>query len=160
MKWCSKNSLWLSLTFVAAVAMSTGCASSKNKRPAGNPVAMQDSLMLQNTTWYVTDVASLDLPLEQRKRAYFSFKKGRITGSTGCNQFFADYLWATPSSILVRDPGATKRYCVSTERLESIFLKHLEQELSPRLLNDTTLQLQSNSAMLITAVKGPAPKDK
>jgi heat shock protein HslJ len=60
------------------------------------------------------------------------FDKGRISGSTGCNRYFASYT-TSGSSLAVRDAGSTKMYCSSPEGImdqEALFLTLLPEAAS------------------------------
>ncbi len=57
------------------------------------------------------------------------FDKGRVTGTAGCNQYFASYT-TSGSSIVVGDAGSTKMYCPSPEGImdqEALFLTLLSE---------------------------------
>ncbi len=70
---------------------------------------------------------------------------GRVTGSAGCNRYFASYS-VEGNGIAIRNAGSTKMFCGSPEGLmvqESRFLSHLAAATS-FAIDGTTLTLRGN----------------
>lgn len=48
----------------------------------------------------------------------FDTKEFKVYGNTGCNTFFANYLWVTDKVIEMRNSGMTRRMCASENSMK------------------------------------------
>ena len=56
--------------------------------------------------------------LEQTPSMRFDTKEFKLYGNTGCNTFFANYLWVTDKVIEMRNSGMTRKMCASEESMK------------------------------------------
>jgi len=95
---------------------------------------------------------------------------GRVTGSAGCNQYFADYREGD-GFIVIGLPGATRRFCAEPEGTMEQEMRYLEalysattfqrdgQRLALRTTDDAlTVTLVRDSAAVSTPVPGSGSK--
>lgn len=83
---------------------------------------------------------------------------GRVTGSAGCNQYFAEYL-VDDGSIAIGPAAASRRFCADAEGImgqEVAFLEALRSAAMFRLEGDRLALRTSDDAMAVTLVQDPA----
>ena len=87
---------------------------------AGEPAAMSGATggngmvkidALAGKTWGLTQLDERS-PAPAEPAVTVVFEKGKISGSGGCNQYFASVTSPSPGKIQVGPVGATKRFCV------------------------------------------------
>lgn len=84
----------------------------------GAPARADDGKTLAGTAWRVPD----------NPDAYLVFSSDRITGSTGCNRFFAGYEELADGAMTVSPAGATRMACgAAAMKFEHRFLSALEK---------------------------------
>lgn len=82
---------------------------------------------------------------------------GRVTGSAGCNQYFAAYQTAD-ASVTIGRPASTRRLCVDPEGVmdqETRFLEALGSVATYRREGDTLTLRDADGALAATLVRDP-----
>jgi heat shock protein HslJ len=95
-------------------AMSGAAPSRPSTRPAATPSGGTGTMSidaLAGKTWGLTQLDE-GSPAPAEPEVTLVFEKGKISGSGGCNQYFADVTSPSPGAIQVGPVGATKRFCV------------------------------------------------
>lgn len=77
---------------------------------------------LQGTNWVVAKVQGVDVP----PGLTLTFATDRVTGSTGCNQFWAPVDYAEPPAIDIGAPQSKRLYCLGAMSIERAYLASLE----------------------------------
>jgi heat shock protein HslJ len=77
---------------------------------------------LRGTSWAVTKVQGVAVPAGLT----LSFEEDRVTGTTGCNQFWAPVEYLDPPAIDVGAPQSKRVYCLGAMAIERAFLASLE----------------------------------
>lgn len=77
---------------------------------------------LRGTAWAVTKVQGVAVPAG----ITVSFEEDRVTGTTGCNQFWAPVEYLDPPAIDVGAPQSKRVYCLGAMGIERAFLASLE----------------------------------
>jgi heat shock protein HslJ len=87
-----------------------GCAGkpAATSGPGGNGTMTIDTL--EGKTWVLTQLDE-GHPVPADPAITVMFEKGKISGSGGCNQYFASVTSPSPGAIQVGPVGATKRFC-------------------------------------------------
>jgi heat shock protein HslJ len=83
---------------------------------------------------------------------------GRVTGSAGCNQYFADYRGGD-GSIVIGVPGATRRFCADPQGImdqEAHFLEALRSAATFRLEGERLALRTPDGALALTLVRDTA----
>lgn len=88
---------------------------------------------LLGTNWVVVKVQGVAVP----PGLTLSFKEERVTGSTGCNAFWAPIDYPDPPAIDVGAPQSKRFYCVGAMGIERAFFASLETVESFALDGDT-----------------------
>lgn len=89
-----------------------GCAgepAATSGATGGNGMMKIDALAGKTWTLAQLDEGS---PAPAEPAVTLVFEKGKISGSGGCNQYFASVTSPSPGAIQVGPVGATKRFCV------------------------------------------------
>jgi heat shock protein HslJ len=130
----------------------------------GNEVAVFEagSLTLAGTSWEVIAYnngkqAVVSVLGGTRITAQFG-DDGRVTGSAGCNQYFAEYQGAN-GSITIGLPGATRRFCAEPEGIldqEARFLEALYSAITFRLDGERLALRTTGGALAVNLVRDPA----
>ena len=131
---------------------------------AGREVAVFEAgrLTLVGTSWEVmaynnSKQAVVSILGGTRITAQFG-DDGRVTGSAGCNQYFAGYE-VKGESISIALPGATRRFCAEPEGVmdqEARFLEALRAAATFRLEGDRLALRASDGALVLTLVHDAA----
>jgi heat shock protein HslJ len=131
---------------------------------AGREVAVFEagSLTLAGTAWEVMAYnngkqAVVSVLGGTRITAHYG-DDGRVTGSAGCNQYFAGYE-VEGESISIALPGATRRFCAEPEGImdqEARFLEALRSAASFRLEGERLALRTPDGALALTLVRGTA----
>ncbi len=120
------------MTFLAASLASNGAASA-SRHP------------LQGTAWTVVKVQGVDVPAGLT----LTFADDRVTGTTGCNQFWAPVDYPDPPAIDVGAPQSKRFYCVGAMSIERAFLASLETVESFVIDGDTLKMLMHDGDVFI-----------
>ena len=128
---------------------------------AGREVAVFEagSLALAGTSWEVMACnngkqAVVSVLGGTRISAHFG-DDGRVTGSAGCNQYFASYE-VKGESISIAMPGATRRFCAEPEGImdqEASFLEALRSASTFRLEGERLALRAPGGALALTLVR-------
>jgi heat shock protein HslJ len=131
---------------------------------AGREVAVFEagSLTLAGTSWEVMAYnngkqAVVSVLGGTRITSHFG-DDGRVTGSAGCNQYFAGYE-VKGESISIALPGATRRFCAEPEEImdqEAGFLEALSSVATFRLEGERLALRTLDGALALTLVRGTA----
>jgi heat shock protein HslJ len=140
----------------------------------GNRLSLQDaakhevalfeagSLTLAGTSWEVMACnngkqAVVSVLGGTRITAHFG-DDGRVTGSAGCNEYFASYE-VRGESIRIALPGATRRFCAEPEGImdqEARFLEALRSAATFRLEGERLALRTPDGALAVTLVRDTA----
>jgi heat shock protein HslJ len=77
---------------------------------------------LRGTSWMVVKVQGVAVPAGLT----LAFEGDRVTGTTGCNQFWAPVDYLDPPAIDVGAPQSNRLYCFGAMSIERAFLASLE----------------------------------
>ncbi|AXT52658.1 META domain-containing protein [Aquimarina sp. BL5] len=121
---------------------STNTATSKNTETKNQSEPEGKYLV---TSLYGKDVSEHKLTLE------FDKANKKLSGFSGCNIYYCDYT-VTDSSLSIGAPGASKRYCEQTMKLEKEFFKALS-ELKTKNLKEPTLTFKNENQNEILVAK-------
>ncbi len=77
---------------------------------------------LRGTSWTVMKVQGVTVP----PGLTLTFEDDRVTGTTGCNQFWAPVDYPDPPAIDVGAPQSKRVYCLGAMGIERAFLASLE----------------------------------
>jgi len=77
---------------------------------------------LRGTAWTLTKVQGVPVPAGLT----LTFEEDRVTGTTGCNQFWAPVDYLDPPAIDVGSPQSKRVYCLGAMGIERAFLASLE----------------------------------
>jgi heat shock protein HslJ len=129
-----------------------GCATSNE--PSGIPAPLE----LDGSHWAVTEYRADDgglVSVLPESEVTVAFDAGaRITGSAGCNAYFASYTLDS-EGLRFGAPGATRRFCGEPSGLmdqEFRFLALLEQVAGMRLAGGTLRLLSDSGEPLVMLV--------
>jgi len=120
---------------------------------------------LADTSWILTEIRNGDgdlVPVLAGTLVTAAFSRDdRVTGSAGCNRYFASYS-TDGNGITIRNAGSTKMFCGSPEGLmvqESRFLSHLAVA-STFTINGTVLTLRGSAGLpLLVFREGAAAQE-
>lgn len=77
---------------------------------------------LEGTNWTVAKVQGVAVPAGLT----LTFAADRVTGSTGCNEFWAPVDYPAPPSIDIGAPQSKRLYCLGAMSIERAYLASLE----------------------------------
>jgi heat shock protein HslJ len=77
---------------------------------------------LEGTSWTVAKVQGVAVPAGLTLK----FAADRVTGSTGCNEFWAPVDYPAPPSIDIGAPQSKRLYCLGAMSIERAYLASLE----------------------------------
>jgi heat shock protein HslJ len=77
---------------------------------------------LEGTQWHVVKIQGVDVPAGLT----LSFEADRVTGSTGCNRFWAPVTYLDPPAIDIGAPQSKRIFCAGVMSIERAYLASLE----------------------------------
>jgi heat shock protein HslJ len=127
------------------------------------PPAPSD-LRLNGTRWALTDYVTDGVTRQALNGSPITLEfsdDGRITGSAGCNHYFADY-GIKGTTITIGQAGSTEMYCSAAGVMdqESLYLRQLATASSVTAGNDRLTFANANGATILsyTRIVPPAPE--
>jgi heat shock protein HslJ len=90
--------------------------------PVTGSAVCADAHPLLGTSWTVRKVQGVEVPAGLT----LTFGADRVTGTTGCNQFWAPVDYAEPTAIDVGAPQSKRLYCFGAMSIERAYLASLE----------------------------------
>lgn len=114
------------------------------------------SLALEGTSWQLNGIVEGDAVVSTTvdEKINIQFQDGKATGSSGCNQFFADYK-AEGDKLTLTTIGGTKIACGEEEGLrENTFLTTLPQVAGYKIERSTLTLLDANGNALMSFYAG------
>lgn len=76
--------------------------------------------------WKVTNIQNVQIPADVKSHLNFQMEE-KLSGNTGCNNFFASYK-VNDNKILISNSGATKKLCFGkVNNYEFLFLQALSR---------------------------------
>ncbi len=90
--------------------------------PVNGSAVCADAHPLLGTSWSVRKVQGVEVPAGLT----LTFAADRVTGTTGCNQFWAPVDYAEPTAIDVGAPQSKRLYCFGAMSIERAYLASLE----------------------------------
>lgn len=100
---------------------------------------------LEGTSWVVRKVQGVDVP----PGLTLTFSADRVSGSTGCNQFWAPVDYPDPPAIDIGAPQSKRLYCLGAMSIERAYLASLETVESFVLENGTLKMLMHDGDVFI-----------
>ena len=109
----------------------------------------------ENMTWVLESYGQYgslqDVLKDSQITAVFDGSKDQVTGSAGCNRYFAGYE-ITGNNIAVSEAGSTEKYCVEPEDvmdMEQVYLRSLQNAEKFEIKDGKFRVLYSNEGLLI-----------
>ena len=144
------------LMILLPILLVAGCTGNAPGRPSG--------LQLNGTGWTLTDYVSGGKSVQTLDGTTVTMvfsQEGRITGSAGCNHYFASYdLKGT--RITIGQAGSTMMYCMGAGVMEqeSAYLALLNQAVTVSSVNDrlTFADAQGMTILSFARIVPPAPE--
>ncbi|MDX2306883.1 MAG: META domain-containing protein [Hyphomicrobium sp.] len=91
--------------------------------------ARADEHPLAGTRWVLTKVQGVAVP----GGSWLSFEADRITGSSGCNRFWAPVDYLPPPGIDIGAPQSARIFCPGAMSIERAYLASLETVVNFRI---------------------------
>jgi len=120
---------------------------------------------LADTSWTLTEIRNGEgdlVPVLTGTYVTAAFSaEGRITGSAGCNRYFAGYS-LSGNRIAISDAGSTKMFCSDPEGImvqETRFLEHLTASTGYRIEKVTLSLLGEGDRPLLVFHRGTAARE-
>ncbi len=110
-----------------------------------NGAAIAQAHPLEGTSWQVAKVQGVAVPAGLT----LTFAADRVTGSTGCNEFWAPVDYPAPPSIDIGAPQSKRLYCLGAMSIERAYLASLETVESYVLDGDTLKLLMHDGDVFI-----------
>ena len=110
------------------------------------PLQLQGEWNLQ-TLRGVAPAASIPLPTLE-----IDLKENRITGNSGCNNYFASIESCSPTTLSFSAIGATRILCLS-ENIESDYFQALEEVTTYKIQANTLLLLNKQGEEVVKMIK-------
>ncbi len=110
-----------------------------------NGAAIAHAHPLEGTSWIVAKVQGVDVP----PGLTLTFMVDRVTGSTGCNQFWAPVDYPAPPAIDIGAPQSKRLYCLGAMSIERAYLASLETVESYVVDGDTLKMLMHDGDIFI-----------
>lgn len=105
----------------------------------------EDDNPLLHKQWLLKRIQGIDVP----EGSFLSFEPHKVTGSTGCNKFWASVEYKSPSEIDIGPPQSARVYCFRAMALERAYLAALESIKSFNLRGSTlTLMMDDGDVFL------------
>jgi heat shock protein HslJ len=128
----------------------------------GNP-PVPAGIPLNGTGWTLTEYVSNDTPLASLHDTEVTLnfdKEGSITGTAGCNHYFASYE-LKGTTITIGQAGSTEMYCTApgVMQQESIYLALLGRASSVTIENErlTLADIKGTTILSFARIVPPAP---
>ena len=122
------------------------------------------NLPLNGTGWTLTEYVSNDTPLATLNGTTVTLnfdKEGSITGTAGCNHYFASYEMKG-TTITIGQAGSTEMYCTAPGVMEqeSVYLALLGRASSVTIENDrlTLADAKGTTILSFARIVPPAPE--
>jgi heat shock protein HslJ len=109
---------------------------------------------LLGTNWVVVKVQGVAVP----SGLTLSFQDERVTGSTGCNTFWAPVDYPDAPGIDVGAPQSKRFYCVGAMGIERAYFASLETVESFALKGDTLKMMMHDGDVFLELKAAPAQK--
>jgi putative lipoprotein len=117
------------------------------RRPPRTP--SPDAAVLSATPWKLTALGDTPAPAGGAASIAFDSEKGRISGSTGCNQFFGTYETGDGSALKLTPVGQTLMACIGEgDAQEKAFLDALRATASYRVSGKSLELLDAEARVL------------
>lgn len=89
----------------------------------------EDRIILFEKVWSLKKIQGIEIP----EGSSLVFEPYKVTGSTGCNKFWAPIEYKSKSQIDIGPPQSARLYCFRAMALERAFLAALESVCSYRI---------------------------
>ncbi|WOF17137.1 META domain-containing protein [Methanoplanus sp. FWC-SCC4] len=119
---------------------------------SGKEILVFEKATLAGSEWELLSMKEGDaiVSIPANTTVSLSFKEGKISGNTGCNNYFANYNTDEISEIEFGLPGSTKMYCdEETMKTESSYLGLLEDVKGYRISGNTLTLTDSEGKTLL-----------
>lgn len=158
-----------SIVIFAALA-AAGCANSTTPSSSPSPVASEAPVPLEGTTWTLTSLLTEEGTTNVLSNTTITaaFNNGNVTGSSGCNHYFAHYDLSGQNNITFTSLGSTLMYCTTPGVMtqETTYERLLQNTTTYAMRADTLSLLNGDGQVLllfraanITATVSAAPYD-
>ncbi|MGZ4901799.1 MAG: META domain-containing protein [Halobacteriota archaeon] len=157
-----KPALIVLASIVIVAVLTAGCINSTTPSPSPSPTASGTSAALEGTTWSLTSLATEGTATDvlPNTTVTISFDNGNVTGSSGCNRYFAHYELSDQNITFTSIFGATLMYCTDPGVMtqETTYMQLL-LNATAYVISEDTLSLvnaDGQDQLIFTAVNGTA----
>lgn len=107
---------------------------------------------LENVRWQLHSAEGFSVPSQAELIPFLEFiEPGKVSGFSGCNRFQGSV--SIDGSALHFTPLAmSKRYCMETAEVESLFVQALAQVTKGHIMSNTLTLYDANDKVLLTFV--------
>lgn len=113
-----------------------------------------DNNLLFNRIWLLKRIQGVEVP----KGSSLIFESQKVTGSTGCNKFWASIEYKGTSKIDIGPPQSARLYCFRAMALERAYLAALESIERFNLNGNTLKMMMEDSDVFLEFEDGPQSK--
>ncbi|MDO6426089.1 META domain-containing protein [Thalassotalea sp. 1_MG-2023] len=107
---------------------------------------------LKNVRWQLESAQGFSLPNKTELIPFIEFiETGKVSGFTGCNRFQGG-VNIDDSTIQFAPLAMSKRYCMETAEIESLFVQALEQVAQGHITENTLTFYDQNDKAVLTFV--------
>jgi len=122
------------ILLTAVLALSLSCS---NASVAGK----KDNVHLNNTSWVLEENSKTNSGIT------LEITKGRVSGFSGCNNYFSELTTNSKDTFQVKSIGATRMLCDNIS-VEEDYLNLLEK-VNKYVISETSLELYKDNVLLL-----------
>ena len=122
------------ISLAAMLILSLSCS---NVSVAGK----KDNVQLNNTSWVLEENSKTNAGIT------LEIAKGRVSGFSGCNNYFSELITHPKGTFQVKSIGATRMLCDSIP-VEEDYLNLLEK-VNKYVISETSLELYKDNVLLL-----------
>ena len=122
------------ISLTAVLVLSLSCS---NTSVAGK----KESVHLNNTSWVLEENSKTNSGIT------LEISKGRVSGFSGCNNYFSELTTNSKDTFQVKSIGATRMLCDNIS-VEEDYLNLLEK-VNKYVINETSLELYKDNVLLL-----------
>lgn len=138
---------YISILLISLCILSSNCNGIKTSTSKNKVTRTASDI---HGTYFVQRLYREDV-FEHKITMVFDHANLKLSGFSGCNMYYCDYTISDPS-ISIGIPGASKRYCEKTIKLEKQFFKGLS-EIESITKTNNSITFNNNKGIEILLVK-------